>query len=61
MHLQEAGVATRITEVIADKGYHSAEQTELAGTLGLGTYTPEPDQMYRRRWADEPRELQRDV
>jgi hypothetical protein len=44
--------------VIADKGYHSAEQIELAGALGLRTYIPEPDQKYRRRWTDKPRELQ---
>ena len=61
VHLDEAGVETTITEVIADKGYHSAEQIELAGALGLRTYIPEPDRKYRRLWTDKPREQQRAV
>jgi hypothetical protein len=28
----------------------------LAEALGLRTYIPEPDQKYRRRWTDKPRE-----
>lgn len=47
--------------ITAEKGDHSTEQIALAGSLGLRTYTLEPDQKYHRRGTDKPRELQRAV
>ena len=44
----------RIDEVAADKGYHAAATLELAGTLHMRTYIPEPKHTYRLRWADKP-------
>ncbi len=38
-----------MTELVADRGYHSAAVLEHAGTLGLRTYIPEPKRP-RRRW-----------
>lgn len=53
-NLQQAGSATEIEEVAADKGYHSAEALELAGSLQMRTYVPEPDLPHQRRWTDKP-------
>lgn len=44
MHLVAAGVKAEIKEVVADKGYHSAENIELADSLDLRTYIPERKQ-----------------
>jgi IS5 family transposase len=44
----------RIDEVAADKGSHAAATLELAGTLNLRTYIPEPKHKHRLRWADKP-------
>jgi transposase len=52
-HLREATGETPIAEVAADKGYHAAEPLELAGTLGLRTYIPEPERQHKRRWTDK--------
>jgi transposase len=60
-NLQQAGSEVQITEVAADKGYHSAENLELCGALGLRTYLPEPKQPHGRRWTDKPVEQQRAV
>jgi transposase len=56
-HLREATGATPIAEVAADKGYHAAEPLELAGTLSLRTYIPEPERQHPRRWNDKRPEL----
>jgi hypothetical protein len=42
VHLNEAGIETTIEEAAADKGYHAAAQLELAESLALRTYIPEP-------------------
>lgn len=60
-NLQGAGHEGEINEVVADKGYHAAEQLELCQALGLRTYIPEPQQPHRRTWHDKPAEHQRAV
>jgi hypothetical protein len=60
-HLREATGAMPLEEVAADKGYHSAEQLELAESLSLRTYIPEPQRPHPSRWTDKPPELQRAV
>jgi transposase len=57
-HLRAATGESPIAEVAADKAYHAAEPLELAGTLGLRTYIPEPERKHPRRWTDKPPELQ---
>ena len=61
IHLNAAGVEATIEEVAADKGYHSAEQIELADGLGLRTYIPEPQRAHELRWTDKSPELKRAV
>jgi transposase len=57
-HLRQAtGHELPIEEVAADKGYHAAEQLELAESLALRTYVPEPDRPHQSRWTDKPPEL----
>ena len=56
VHLNEAGVEVTIEEAAADKGYHAAEQLELADSLGLRTYIPERERKYLSRWTDKPPE-----
>ncbi len=57
VHLNEAGIETEIEEVAADKGYHAAEQLELAESLSLRTYIPQPERKDPLRWTDKPPEL----
>ena len=45
----------------ADKGYHKAETLELAESLNLRTYIPEPQRKHERVWTDKPEEYQRAV
>ncbi len=56
VHLNQAGVEAMIEEAAADKGYHAAEQLELAVSAGLRTYIPEPERKYLLRWTDKPPE-----
>jgi transposase len=53
-HLQQAAGAATMEEVAADKGYHAAEQIELAEALSLRTYIPEPERKHKSRWTDKP-------
>jgi transposase len=57
-HLRQATGDMPIEEVAADKGYHAAEQLELAESLSLRTYIPEPERKHKSRWTDKPPELQ---
>jgi transposase len=57
-HLQHAIGEMAVEEVAADKGYHAAEQLELATSLALRTYVPEPERRHQLRWTDKPPELQ---
>ena len=49
INLEQAGCEEEIEEVVADKGYHSAENLELAESLNLRTYVPEPKRKYKSR------------
>lgn len=53
-HRQQAGYQNDITEVVADKGYHNAEQLELLQALCLRTYIPQPQRAHKLRWANKP-------
>jgi len=57
VHLNEADVDREIEEAAADKGYHAAEQIELADSLSLRTYIPEPAREHALTWANKPPEL----
>jgi len=57
VHLNEADVDHEIEEAAADKGYHAAEQIELAASLSLRTYIPEPAREHTLKWTDKPPEL----
>lgn len=61
LHLSAAQIETPIVEAAADKGYHAAEQLELAESLGLRTYVPEPERRHKSRWTDKPPELKHAV
>jgi len=41
-NLSEAGIEVQIEEAVADKGYHATDTLELADSLGIRTYIPEP-------------------
>jgi transposase len=61
LHLAEAGLTNSIDEVAADKGYHAAPTLELADSLNLRTYIPQPQRKRDRVWTDKPQEYQRAV
>ena len=42
INLDEAGLDAEIEEAVADKGYHATDTLELADSLNLRTYIPEP-------------------
>ena len=46
-------VATGLTEVVGDKGYHSNETLVALAELGIRSYVSEPDRG-RRRWRGKP-------
>ena len=54
VNLRESGSAAEIEEVAGDKGYHAAETLELAESLCLRTYIPEPKRKHASRWTDKP-------
>lgn len=41
-NLSEAGINVEIEEAVADKGYHATDTLELADSVGIRTYVPEP-------------------
>ena len=51
-----AGSEVAVEEVVADRGYHKAENLAWATALGLRTYIPDREEK-RRRWTDKPAEL----
>jgi len=57
-HLEQAGGEQDLEEVVADKGYHSAECLEFCERLGLRTYIPERKSKHPSKWTDK-RESQR--
>jgi transposase len=56
-NLRQATGEMTIEEAAADKGYHAADELELAEALGLRTYIPEPQRKHKLRWTDKPPEL----
>lgn len=61
VNLEQAGCATQIEEVAADKGYHAAHTLELCDDVALRAYIPEPRRKYAARWTDKPAGYQRCV
>ena len=60
-NLSEAGIEVEIEEAVADKGYHATDTLELADSLGIRTYIPEPKRRGNRNWRDVPEEKRRAV
>ncbi len=53
LNVIEAGSEANIEEVVADKGYHAAEQlTTVNQTLGIRTYIPEKKRKEPWKWSD---------
>jgi transposase len=52
-HLRESGSEQVIEEVVADKGYHSADALELCRHLNFRTYIPEPERKTEWTWTDK--------
>lgn len=44
----------RITEIVADKGYHKAETLAWIGDRDIRTFVPERQEKRQRRWSDKP-------
>jgi transposase len=61
VNLSEAGIDAEIEEAVADKGYHSTAALELADSLNIRTYIPEPKRRGERNWHDVPEEKRRAV
>ena len=61
INLNEAGLDAEIEEAVADKGYHATDTLELADSLNLRTYIPEPKRKGKRNWQDVPEEKRRAV
>jgi len=63
LNLQAAGLDVEIEEAAADKGYHATDTLELADSLNLRTYIPEPKRKGegKRNWQDVPEEKRRAV
>jgi transposase len=62
VNLNEAGIEVEIEEAVADKGYHATDTLELAESLNLRTYIPEPKPKGgKRNWRDVPEEKRRAV
>jgi transposase len=60
-NLAAAGLDVEIEEAVADKGYHSTDALELADSLNIRTYIPEPKRRGERNWEDVPEEKRRAV
>ena len=53
-NLIDCEIDAEIEEVVADKGYHSAECLQGLEELGLRSYIPEPEYKGKRRWKNKP-------
>lgn len=60
-HLRTIGAEQLIEEVVADKGYHSADALEMQRHLGFRTYIPEPKRNADWTWTDKTPEHQAGV
>ena len=61
VNLAQAGSETEIEEAVADKGYHADQALELADSLNIRTYIPEPRRPHERVWTDKPAAYQQAV
>jgi hypothetical protein len=61
VNLSEAGIDVEIEEAAADKGYHATDTLELADSLNIRTYIPEPKGKGKRKWRDVPEDKRRAV
>jgi transposase len=53
-HLEAIGSEAVISEVVADKGYHSAQALAECEEREIRTYVPERRDGRRRKWTDKP-------
>jgi transposase len=60
-NLSEAGIDVEIEEAPADKGYHATDTLELADSLNIRTYIPEPERKGKRNWKGVPEAKRRAV
>jgi transposase len=60
-NLSEAGIDVEIEEAVGDKGYHATDTLELADSLHIRTYIPEPKRKGKRNWQGVPEEKRRAV
>jgi transposase len=60
-NLTAIGHEQRIEEVVADKGYHSADALELSQHLNYRTYVPEPKRTGNWDWSERTDEHERAV
>jgi transposase len=60
-NLNEAGLEVEIEEAVGDKGYHATDTLELADSLNIRTYIPEPKRKGKRNWQEVPEEKRRAV
>jgi hypothetical protein len=49
-NLNEASLGVAIEEAVGDKGYHATDTLELADSLNIRTYIPEPKRKGERNW-----------
>jgi len=61
VNVSEAGCEQEIEEVVADKGYHAADQLELVDWLNFRTYIPEPKRTGKSRLHEKPLEQQKAI
>ena len=61
VNLESIGHGRRIEEVVADKGYHSADALELCRHLNLRTYIPEPKRSSDWDWSERTADHERAV
>jgi transposase len=57
-NLKLAGSKTKVTELVADKGYHAAATLDWCERVGVRTYIPDRLVNRRRRWTDKPKSFQ---
>ena len=60
-NLSEAGIDVEIEEAVGDKGYHATDNLELADSLNVRTYIPEPKRKGKRNWQGVPEEKRQAV
>jgi transposase len=61
VNLSEAGIDVEIEEAAVDKGYHATNTLELADSLNIRTYIPEPKLRGKRNWREVPEEKRQAV